>query len=803
MSSESKETAALIDFLNRREFLAGTAGVFLSAGLFGLSGCGGSFGSVAGGGGGGLVNASGTVAVPAGSKLVGAKLTLDVMGQTNPVTSGGFAAQIGSDSPCLAVVNDAAGNGVLMGFLDPNSQNHTVSARTTAVALVFFALGAYLLPGSAMSHALALIDGNAAISALETIIANAVVADSHALINKAPGISPGVIAAMNGILGQSTPIHRQSSTPISRTAEPAFLLISPSARQDGVDVTQEDVSTSIVVTNSFRRHCKVYVYETTTLTGNTTVDIKPAKKVAGPITLDSVENLSLWTAAKDFTTFFHGKSPWTPVSLPPIPLSLATGTDRTTYTVVVLGSSFKLTALSSEPAFFSDPHYANEVAEWRHASNLLFIQTIYSDIFCPLVCMLGGFGAIVGSEAVGATIALGFDDYAANFKNIMNSVRAGNSNVAPSLVACLEDAILNRVTRDKLSADLEKLLDSARALALRQFNSANLANRLSGVSKLFQLLAPLFAVGALLDLGDIGATLLDVGGANFGDLWTALLVKQTLKLSPLNPHATPGDRVTFTVNPPANVTGKFEYDWTQDSAFATLSSKGGVVGNHITTHDKDLTVDLVSTPSDKAPVHVLVVGYDTTSGSRVEFGRASTTITFDGVKPLSFTRSVVQTSAFVTPFDGNPNNPLQNVKSVFVWGMITFKPRAGESYSVLVDGATIGSPLSNLTPDQLSHPPGVFDPIENPYDRASLTSYTGTTTVTTGFGTDQVGKVTQAQALVGNYYNLGGGMVAVIVRAAFLADLPPYPNLGSDVAAALADANAYVPRASIVVVPTP
>src|SRR5262249_55117525 len=124
---------------------------------------------------------------------------------------------------------------------------------------------------------------------------------------------------------------------------------------------------------------------------------------------------------------------------------------------------------------------------------------------------------------------------------------------------------------------------------------------------------------AVLELGDIGATINETATAPFGDIWTALILKQTLHLSPLNPSVSPGDRVTFIVSKPNDTADIFEYDWIQTSPYATLSASDGA-GSKITT--KQLSVDLVTTGSDSAPITVTVTGYDITTGQRVEIGKA-------------------------------------------------------------------------------------------------------------------------------------------------------------------------------------
>ena len=108
-------------------------------------------------------------------------LSVDVMTQTVPVsTAAGFTVGISPSGPSLALLLDANGDGVLMAMFDPSVASHAISTHTTAVALLYYGMNAYMFPASAMSQILALIDGDPAIAALAAAIATAVAVDLSA-----------------------------------------------------------------------------------------------------------------------------------------------------------------------------------------------------------------------------------------------------------------------------------------------------------------------------------------------------------------------------------------------------------------------------------------------------------------------------------------------------------------------------------------------------------------------------------------------------------------------------------------------
>ncbi|MBI1331483.1 MAG: hypothetical protein GC165_01245 [Armatimonadetes bacterium] len=632
MGKTEESRQQLRDLLSRRDFMYAAGGALAAMSLFGLMGCGG-------GGTGGiadsLVSVSGVVTLPNGSSLDLSTMTVDVMGLSSSITSPNqFSAQIPSNSPSLALLVDSGGEGVLMAMLDPAGTSHAISAHTTAVTLLYYATSAYLFPGTAMAKILSLLDGDPAIAALEAAVASAIVSDPHALANNASGLGQAITDALTTILGGPSGNVTHGLAAVASPATPnvpTLMYVSPTDEQNGVMVNQDATTTSLLISNSKRRPCKVYVYETTTLTVNQTADINPAKKVAGPFDLDSTENLSLFTSLKDFTTFFHGTSPWSPVNLPAIPLALETGTDRTTYHVVVLASSFKtLGGDAFEPAFFHDSHYVNELAKWRQDNANLFYVSLFGDILLPIFCFFGGFGCIVAARSVVAAAVLAPAAVAsATFARVISQLEYGSiPGVSAALATIVRDAISSDTSTQFWKEEIRQVIGAAEAKALESASLAATGTRLSKASKMFlSVFEPIFAAGLLLDGFDLGAVILDVYNSDLGTAWNALLIRQSLNLRPQNPVIHAGERVSFAITAPANSNGNFEYDWTQTSGFATLSAVGEVnVGNKITT--KQLTVDLITTGSDTQPIEVLVIGYDTSSGQRVEVGRSGTTVKF-------------------------------------------------------------------------------------------------------------------------------------------------------------------------------
>lgn len=647
--------------LSRRTFVG--AGVVAAAGVLGLGACssGNDDGGNSGGGGGaGTRSITGTIALPAGSTLTASALTVDVGGTATGVSSSpGFSATVADSGPSLALLQDRSGNVVLMAMIDPaNSASWTISSDSTAQAALFLAIGAWSLPGDIMSQALGLIAADPATAALGTTIAAAVAADPDALSSNA-SIGDALLAATREISSSSV----RQPVAAERDDQPTLLLINPADAQSGIRVDQQNSTTSLVISNSKRRASRVYVYAVTTLTAGQTQEIKPAKRIAGVIDLPATQSLNAAHSLRDLVALIHNpgsaaQTQWQPVTLDPIALSLESGSDRTAFQVIVVNAAFKSLAQDTfEPPAYRDDHFTTQVAQWRTDETTLLFRSLLGDVVFPLVCFLGGLGAMnAGQSALDGVVDGIAAERSAAFTRIINQLSYGSlGSVDEALAGMVQLALTSDVSTLFRRADVQSVLGQAVAKATSLTTPSALTARLTGAGRTFlAVLRPLFAAGAVLQGIDVAAVLSDLVTSDVADTWTALLIKQNLNLKPQSPRITPGERVSFTVSNPQNTTGDISYVWTQTSPFAQFSAVGEAnVGATITT--KQLAVDLVTTGSDTTPITVTVIGYDTSSGQQVEIGRSQTTVSFllvAQITPSSPALDVGDQKIFVVTVDG-------------------------------------------------------------------------------------------------------------------------------------------------------
>ena len=139
--------------LDRRQFLRLAGGALIALGTLDLIGCGGGGTGGAAGGGGGLgtsmANVTGAIQLPSGFTTPMSQLAVsNLIGQSTLTKSGGFSANVANGLPSLVILQNAAGNGVLFGFVNSASASNVINAQSSAVVLLYFAFGVFALPPS-------------------------------------------------------------------------------------------------------------------------------------------------------------------------------------------------------------------------------------------------------------------------------------------------------------------------------------------------------------------------------------------------------------------------------------------------------------------------------------------------------------------------------------------------------------------------------------------------------------------------------------------------------------------------------
>ena len=615
----------------RRELLAAAGGALLAASAFALEGCGGGGSTV--GGGSKLRSISGMVQFPAGFNAnVGTLTVSNGLGSSTVKTNLAFTAKGISTGPSLVYVQDTAGKAILTGFLDPTASTNNLNALSTATALLYFAFDAYSIPENSRSEVVKLIQQNSATVTLSKVIEQRMLADSFVLDKSDAQIAAAVKVASDAIKGGSKTVYRQNSKSATRATIPPLLQIAPTGEQSGFEINLDTASVGFIGVNHYRRYTKIYTYKTGTVDlTDVQHDLPLALAANAPVSVLSTQNLSLFTALSDI---IHSSAPYSPVSSAAIPLALDPATKKTFFDIVVLGSAFT----QDEPSFFTAPRYANEVVAWRATVKTLTLKAWFVDIlFALLLDAVGIRNIIINDVAIEAAIL--------SLTTLENAAwqtaiaRAQQGLFGPAARLGMEAIVTDDLVANACYSALLKVIGSAEAAAALAVQRASFRTYVTVALRVFVNVV-VAAFGAL-GVGDMAAVAHDLQFSNQGDLWTAALAAPTLVLMPTAATIAPGARVTFTVKPPAGLTGIITYSWTQNGATSTLSSSDGIVGNAIRT--TSTSVDLVTTPSDQSAITVIVTAVlKAPDGTTSEIGKAQAIITLRTMSG-GFTGSVVQT----------------------------------------------------------------------------------------------------------------------------------------------------------------
>jgi len=578
-----------------------------------LAGCGGGGGSSAGKN---LTTTRGVIKLPTGFTLAPTTLKVEAGFGGTPVKSDGAFELTVMDhavGPTLAWLRDAT-KVILVGFVD--SSTNTIDAQSSAVALLYFSLGGFTTPPENKKTLLDLIKQEPSVAPLTETIARRVVVNPFALTDGDAEIGAALKTASDAILAQRPSRAATSLLPKQTRAGglDSLLLLTPSGIKSNLEVLQGTPPQSFIATNHARRWCKVFVYETGTEDkAGARVNYPKVKQKLPSLPLSSTRALGIKTS---IFGFFAGNSTFTPVSTAPFTLDLVDNSAKTFFDIVVLGSSARI----SDPGFFTDPKYADEVARWHEELIALNLLSWLGDVVFGLLLEIWGLRGITQDlAAVEAAITNFRNVEIAGWSAILALAESGKFNQATTeFLAFSSRSAANAV---RLRAALAPLLP---ALGIKA-GQEEIAAGAQVCLKMF--LAALSAADLILGAVDIGAVLFDLANSERGELWQATLVKQDVHLSPATTTINPGSEATFTATVPGGTSGTLKYKWSVASQFAVLTdTAGGQSGKSFESNSASVT--LATTPSDKSTITVSVEVFSVAAnGARTSLGTAQAVVT--------------------------------------------------------------------------------------------------------------------------------------------------------------------------------
>jgi hypothetical protein len=221
-----------------------------------------------------LREAAGTVVLPPGFTLP--MTSLKVYGQfgSTPVGEDGrFTLPLSGSGDAMVVVTIADGTPLMMGFLTADPAKNILGAQSTAVALLFQALGSFAQSITAWADIRTLIAATPEASTLTTTIAERLAADPEAVSKKDTAISAAISSVAEAIWAARTKTSSLSMTADTTTAtvtvkrspqsaEVTHVVIQGTNPSSGVSILLSPDGKGITARNSYRRHVLVLVYRT-------------------------------------------------------------------------------------------------------------------------------------------------------------------------------------------------------------------------------------------------------------------------------------------------------------------------------------------------------------------------------------------------------------------------------------------------------------------------------------------------------------------------------------------------------------
>ncbi len=649
----------------------------LSGPLFALAGCGG--GGRLSGTGGSTLGGNSPSGSPFRNTIVAGKAELpiaDVRMHGARVVSlfddaalradNSFQIGIAAGGPQLAFLHDAVGNIVLFGFLR-EGQTATLSIRSTAEALLYFALGLFAQAPSLQAQGLKLLK-SAPIGPAEAAVRDAIARDGVRWLDGKHDALAGVFrttaqALVGGFGGRG-------------------MFITPTERRSGILVEGDGIGTSRA-TNYFRRRARIYA---TPLSTQAQGGIEtPLPQSLTPYEISPIAGVtSLFGSLADL----HGgksfyKEVTTDIPTPPSPADAAV----TKYRLYAVGPGTQVGDLLTFPQAVKAGWFEVEVK----AIIFDYVLPFFTNILLPL-----------GTESV--ETFLNYLDSAAVVKDLTTAFAATEAlydkALAGSFVEACEDAVQLVWNSDTLKLSI--------VAAISAF-----AREHAPTGKVTTVLAETAfrKIGSILAAADFGFSAFDIIIQNYdlhqarlGETWEVTVTKPKVVIKPKESTIHKHGTVTLTASilDNDNSSDNLTYHWsvagghghlvdTKGHSGAEFDSSADVVAY---SHDAGLGADTVTVEVFAGTIH---------DKNRRSLGKGQATITIENQKKVVAGHFATETA---TSDGGLGNGYVNTVISGYV---VIPRFQDSTSYDVQCSGfndtAFYGTSINYL----LSEPTGLPD----------------------------------------------------------------------------------------------
>lgn len=545
-----------------------------------LAGCGGSgVGPIPPG-----QQAKGKVVLPAGCSVQPVNLTvLSSTGRVAVRGDGSFVTRAVGSGPAQVILVDRAGRPVLLGYVDASDPDGgEISARETAVALIWDALVTFAPPPAHWAELLTAIRADPRVGPLATVIEQQLVSDPAALSKRNPAIRAALAEAVSelaGMVPKSAPRPEAVAAAglVSVAQDGTVSLVEgllPEGQQSGLTLTQAVGSNGVRFTNYFRRHCLWHAcrigYEDT---DGHRHNIRPWQSVtpSDMLTRYISATTGLDGVIGTLQGLLFGQVPYAPSEAEPFALPVEpSGVQKTFYWICVVGPNSedfegKLASLPDLPA--------SEKAAIRNSLTFTSAVTSFNEVFLPLIFSVLPADSIEDCVKSKQFSLVAYDCFMLMTKympGLVTEVAEGDVRGAMSkMVTLIRD---HREVREGVlklmqnSGYLKKMVIAETAEAL--------AKKAAMVLQVADVAVQLF---------DAGAVVVDIGQSAALPEWQATGVKPFIRLSPDPANVSSGSRVNIVCLGTAGITGTKQYQWSTPGNYGHLEDGKGNSGREFTS----------------------------------------------------------------------------------------------------------------------------------------------------------------------------------------------------------------------------
>ncbi len=565
---------------------------------------------------------NGSAKLPAGSGLDASTLRVDTHASESSVgADGAFDAESFSNVPTLALLVNEDDTAIMLGFIGDEEGPSDIDAKSTATALLYFAIGGWTIPANRLPELLHEISTSDTCAELASVVETAIAANPTALKEGDPTIDAALANAAALLLAPDAE-NAKTFKRLARTqgATNTFLTLDPGEDrfQSGARIAIAG-DTSVNVLNSAARRACLYVVQSAFEDAEgvrteispveqigSVLEVPASKRVQPGISLDEV------LAGTSIDNIVEGNRPafWTPGQAGPATLEPREDASKTELTLVLIGPSLDE---SSAPAILSDPDYVLLFDEWEAKLEDLQAETFVMEFMIPLA----------EAMSIGTNLAL-FQETTATFSltQLILPVVEG-AGISLDTTAGYTGAVEVVITRALNNlAFRENLIDAIVAAYIEDTGARFSRNRL--ISQ-FNRLAELGSVDSAIALGvagDAGRVLEDLRGSRSASTWIAEFAN--VKLTPSAATVTPDNRsATFTAEIAFDSSDSFTYEWSLSGGPGELlgfdKNDTSASGSNVTSSDNFIEYFVADAASifegELATVNVDVFDGDTFIGS--------------------------------------------------------------------------------------------------------------------------------------------------------------------------------------------